>query len=351
MAKHLAVIVFLMLITGLLIYYLYLKPEPFNNTTQPIVTTTQPIVTTPQITCPQPVAESPLSIISRYFGIGFNIYPANNTNQATTPTNITTSLFLIEHIPILHNSTLGSMYAISSDGQLTIKLRNDQDATQWWSLVKKTDSNSLYYIVIPYTLSNATPQSALQYENGNLALRPYNTSGFESQKWITSTNKITRGIPVLNYNPASMFTPEFDPYSSTNTVTSSGLAQQNDKQVADVVSAIKTNIQQYLNQIGANQNVPKITTSSLGNKDMPLSINLNLGTGGSTLSSFANIDGTTTSADILSLLDKYENISSPTNSMLYSTSDLQSALNNNGCSSFNIKDYTSNRVSSCNCKL
>jgi hypothetical protein len=344
--KHLPIIVLLMVITGLLIYYLYMKPENFDPST------------CPQITCPQ-VSSSPipLSVVSRYFGIGFNIYPANNTSQLTLSTNMTnTNLYLIEHIPVVHNSTLGSMYAISSDGQLTIKLRNDQDPTQWWTLTSQSDNSSTYYTITPFTQS--TTPMALQYENGNIALRPYNPPGFESQKWITSNNKVTRGIPVLNYNPASMFTPEFDPYSSTNNVSS--LSQQNNQQVNEVMSTIKANIQQYLEQIGSTQNtVPQVSSSALGNKEMPLNINVNLEgsssntNGGSTLSAFANIDGTTTPNDILSLLSKYESNTGANNTQyLYSTSDLQTALNKKGgCPSLNIGDYTNGRVSTCNCKL
>jgi hypothetical protein len=210
---------------------------------------------------------------------------------------------------------------------------------------------------MPYTLINAKPQYSLQYENGNLSLRPYNSSGFESQKWITSSTKVTRGIPVLNYSPSSMFTPEFDPYAATNSITPSTLNQQNSQQVTDVLSAVKANIQQYLTQIGGEKNVPQVSGSSLGNKQLPLNINLNLGAssnipipGGSTSSAFANIDGTTSSADVLSLLNKYENTGN--NPSLYSTNNLQNVLStNNGCSTINVADYTSNRVSSCNCKL
>ena len=364
--KNLPIIVLLMIVTGLLIYYLYMKPENFTGpqTTgaqTTVAQTTGAQTTAPQVTCPQATStQLPLSVVSRYFGIGFNVYPANNTNQSTLPTNITNSnLFLIEHIPVVHNNTLGSMYAISTDGQLTIKLRNDQDPTQWWVLAIRTDGSSRYYVITPFTQN--TTEMALQYENGNLALRPYTSPGFESQKWITSSNKVTRGIPVLNYNPASMFTPEFDPYSSSNNVSSSSLSQQNSQQVSEVMNAVKANIQQYLAQIGSTQNsVPPVSSSSLGNKDMPLNINLNLGggstsgiAGGSTLSAFANIDGSTTPNDILSLLNKYENITGTNDTQyLYSTSDLQTALNKNGgCPSLNIGDYTSNRVSTCNCKL
>jgi hypothetical protein len=345
-----------------------LKPSNKEKFTEPIIDPST--ITTPQISCPQAtIAQLPISIVSRFFGIGFNIYPANNTTQATLPTNITnTNLFLIEHIPVVYNNTLGSMYAISSDGQLTIKLRNEQDPTQWWVLTSKSDNTSSYYIITPFT-QNISTSMALQYENGNLALRPYTTPGFESQKWITSTTKITRGIPVLNYNPASMFTPEFDPYSTTTNINTTSLTQQNSQQVSDVLSAIKANIQQYLTQIG-NTNQAASSTSSLGNQDAPLNINLNLGgsgsgsaggsagsgsiPGGSTLSAFANISGNASPSDILSLLDRYETTTgSATNAdTLYSTNDLQSALNTtSGCSTVNIGDYTSNRVSSCNCKL
>jgi hypothetical protein len=360
--KNLLIILLLMLTTGLLIYYLYMKPKYTNVEQFAQPNTTVSNITYPQITCPQAtITQLPISIVSRFFGIGFNIYPANNTGNAVLPSNITnTNLFLIEHIPVIFNNTLGSMYAISSDGLLTIKLRNDQDSTQWWVLTPKTDNTSSYYIITPFT-QNTPTNLALQYENGNIALRPYNNdSSFESQKWITSTVKITRGIPVLNYNPASMFTPEFDPYSTTTNINSTSLSQQNSQQISEVLSAVKANIQQYLTQIGStNQSVPGVSASSLGNKDLPLNINLNLGTknntipGGSTLSAFANLSGTTTPSDILSLLDKYENTTDDKkNDKLYLTSDLQTALNTSeNCTTLNIGDYTSNRVSSCNCKL
>jgi hypothetical protein len=208
---------------------------------------------------------------------------------------------------------------------------------------------------MPYDNINQTPQLALQYENGNLALRPFNEPGFESQKWILSNNKITRGVPVLNYSPASMFTPEFDPYSTSTVINNNTISQQNNQQVNDVINLVKTNIQQYLATIGAtqNQNVPPVSQSSLGNKDMPLNINVNLGSSSSnSRSAFDNISGSTTGSDILSLLNKYENTQNRDDNIVYTSTDLQTALQNiQGCKNINIGDYTSNRVSSCNCKL
>ena len=391
--KNLLIIFVLMCISGLIIYYLYLKPETFysdDTISTPLASaasatsatsstpasstsstpasstsstsasaTSSTLVQVPTVTCPQPTLNNvPVSVVSRFFGIGFNIYSIN-----TSPYNISqNNLYLIEHIPIVHNNTLGSMYAISSGGQLTIKLRNNQDSTQWWKLISKVSNGKTYYIIKPFA-ENSAMDVALQYENGNLALRPYMAEQeFESQKWITSNVKVTRGIPVINYNPASMFTPEFDPYSSVDTIKTSSLDQQNSQQVSDVISTIKSNIQQYLTQIsGTTENVPVISASSLGNKDMPLNISLNLGTvgssldnllSGSTRSGFANIDGTTTTTDVLSLLDKYENINNPNQQSEFKNTDLKTALNTiNGYKQFNLSDYTSNRVSSCNCTL
>ena len=287
-----------------------------TTTTSGLTTTTTlyPTTTTMPALCPQATLFNvPASVISRYFGIGFNIYLVNNNAQ-----NSQSNLYLIEHIPIIYNNTLGSMYSISNDGQLTIKLRSEQDSTQWWNIVRMSMNDSVsnqpYYIIKPFS-QNIITDVALQYENGNLALRPYSISNiYESQKWITSNVKVTRGIPVLNYNPASMFTAEFDPYSSSDTVTSSSLDKQNSQQVSDVLNTIKTNIKQYLTQIGgSSQVVQPVSASSLGNKEMPLNINLNLGGKpnnnnklSSSLSSFSNVNGSTTKNDMLSLLDKYE---------------------------------------------
>lgn len=350
--KNLILIILLMLVSGLLIYYLYLKPEPFEITTLP--QTTMPVPSG----CPTLPPPLPIAVLSRYFGVGFNIYPTNGTSAATIASSNSKSnnvIFLIEHIPVVYNGSVGSMYAVSN-GQLTIKLRNDLDTEQWWVFNSASDSTSTYYTISPYNMINTTPQLALQYENGNLSIRPLKTT-FESQKWIYSDTPITRSIPVLNYEPASLFTPEFNPISSNNMSSTSSISQSNNQQVNDVINFIKTNIHQYLATIGATPqgNIPAVSASSLGNKDMPLNINVNLGTmaGGTSKSAFDNITGTTTGGDLLSLLDKYETSQQvPTSNQLFSSSDLSTALQTNqGCASLNIGDYTSNRVSSCNCKL
>ena len=378
--KNLIIIVVLMLISGLLIYYLYLKPEAFQNihnaniknnhtntietffgaspaATQPITTTsssTSPSVVVPVIsnnqlqpsfTCPPVGNNTSLSIISKTYGIGFNMYPVSTQSNNT---------YLIEHIPIVYNNTLGSMYAVSVDGLLTIQQRNEQDTSQWWIITKLSNMQTDTYVIKPSNSAKLATPSALQYENGSLALRPYTEPGFPGQQWIMSSTKITRGVPVLNFNPASMFTTEFDPYSTSNSITSSSLDQHNTQQVSEVVSAIKSNIQQYLKQNSINDTVQQMSASSLGNKELPLNINLNLGK--STLSKFADITGSTTKSDVLSLLDKYENPNTysqdSTNKPLYATTDLQTVLQSNtSCSPLNLSDYTSNRVSSCNCKL
>ena len=350
---NLTLILILMVITGFIIYFMYLKPESFT-TTEPATTlapaTTKSPTTTYNACASQATPIVPAAIVSRYFGVGFNIYSVNNPVLSSSSL---TNVFLIEHIPITSTGTAGGMYAITSDGSFTIKIKNFDDSTQWWNMLTLTDStNNTKYYVMQSFVNNSV---ALQYENGNLSARPFTSPGFEAQKWLTSTVKITRGIPVLNVSPASMFTTEFDPYSSSySTLTSTNnLTDANNKQVSDVVNAVKSGIQQYLAQMETTQPT-QVSASSLGNKDMPLSVNLNLnGSRLSGVSNFDNVTGSTSNSDILSILDKYEaNSSNNNNNSLYTINDLQNQLNTyQGCKLLNVNDYTSNRVSTCNCKL
>jgi len=356
---NLTMILFLMIITGFIIYFLYFKPEHFNpssttsnstipNSTMPNSQT--PNCTIPVVTCPNTLSTLPVAIISRYFGVGFNIYPVNRTSLSTTQNQ----LYLIEHIPITPTGTSGGMYSISSDGAFTIKLKNNDDPTQWWIMTEFRDTidDSYYQIIQPYSKTS----TALQYANGSLSIRPYTAPGYEGQKFLKSSTTVTRGIPVLNYSPGSMFTTEFDPYSTTSSISTSNLTDSNNKQVTDVVSAVKSGIQQYLSKMSSTNSNGQLTSSSLGNKDMPLSVNLNLDSLSNGRSNFDNVNGSTSIKDILSILDKYESQSQNNNTnsqTLYSQNDLQNQLStsSNGCKLFNINDYTSNRVSSCNCKL
>jgi len=359
---NLTIILFLMIITGFIIYFIYLKPEHFDpsstmsSTTIPSTTissTTIPstaISSTVPFICPDNTSTLPVAIISRYFGIGFNIYPV----ISSSPNAIQKQMFMIEHIPITPTGTSGGMYSISSDGTFTIKIKNNDDPTQWWNMIELMDSidNSPYIIMQPFTKTTM----ALQYANGSLSIRPYTAPGFEGQKFLKSDVVITRGIPVLNYSPSSMFTTEFDPYSTTSSISTSSLSESNNKQVNDVVSAVKSSIQQYLSQMSSTQSNGQVTSSALGNKDMPLSVNLNLGDSRSGVSNFANVTGGTSNDDIISILNKYESKSENNgfgSRTILSQNDLQNQLNTsgNGCKTFNINDYTSNRVSTCNCKL
>ena len=361
--QNLTIILFLMIITGFIIYFMYLKPEQFEttipstipNTTSPM--TTSPMTTVPMMSRPvttisnicqnnQPVI--PVAIISRYFGVGFNIYPVNTANN----------LFLIEHIPITTTGTAGGMYSISSDGNFTIKIKNINDQTQWWNMTNLIDNidKSDYIVMKPYS----KPDIALQYANGSLSIRPYINTGFEGQKFLKSNTIVSRGIPVLNNSPSSMFTTEFDPYS-TSTSTMTNLSDSNDKQVSDVVNAVKTSIQQYLSKVSSSQPTGQVSASSLGNKEMPLNINLNLGNSSNGISNFENVTGATSDEDILSILNKYESQSGSDifssggggNKTFYLQSDLQNQIDttSSGCKLQNLNDYTSNRVSTCNCKI
>ena len=319
---------------------------PYVSTASTVAATVGSTVaasTIPAATCPPVIPPIPASIISRYFGVGYNVNPVPNQKDYYT----------IQYVPTLTSSTkvLGGVFIMTDDtNALSYETKNDMARRQWWKFTKFTDpkSSNPYYIVQPVNTTDLP--LALQYENGNLALRVYdNMNIYEGQKWLVSQQVMSTAIRTKDYMTASLFTPEFDPYSSTSAGTT--LNTQNDKQVDEVINVVKSGIQAYLKQMGTAQPTGP-SASSLGQKAMPISINLNLSESPkagvskfSNISHFANLDGSVSETDVLSLLDKY-------NSNQNSTSDLLMQMGTNqGCKTFNIGDYTSNRVSSCNCKV
>ena len=314
-------IIVLMLVTGFVVYYLYYRPETFVGTNMK----KHSIEGFDDVTL-----ANANSIMSKTFGVGFNIF------KTTTGTN-----YMVEHQPITSTGTRGGVYALTSDGLLTIKLRNEQDNYQLWNINEMTDSgdSSKYFVVQP----NNNANMALMYANGNLYLRPLDASNM-SQRWTLSTETVTRGVPVLNSMPASMFSTEFTPFSAASLGTGS-----NNQQVNDVLNAVKLGIQQYLSQMSQSQPSGNITSSSLGTRDSPLSVTLDLGQSG--VAPFKNIDrfGTGYESDVITLLNRYENTSDKT---LFSKTDLERELARiGGCTNVNLADYTSNRIGQCNCKL
>ena len=336
-------------------------------------TTTKSLATTTTLNAcapaPPPVVYN--SIMSRYFGVGFNITKLDYND---------TEAYLISHIPTISNGTLGGCYALSQDSSLTIKLQNSSDPSQLWQITKNSNSTAtdVYYTIFPVT----TNKFALHYENGNLAVRPYNPI-FEGQKWVLDTSVIKRGIPVLNYSPASLFTPEFDPYGEFTSLknSSSNITDANGQQINDVINTVKSGIQQYLGQLNNKQQAAQISSSSLGQKDQPLNINFSINSGADQIpseisqkSSFADVDNTgnttptatstasgsasdnaTQSQFFDTIMMKYGSTASPgsnKNVQLYNRNDLLNEINSSDkCKILNLNDYTSNRVSSCNCKL
>jgi len=402
MDNNLNIIIFILMIcTGFIFYFLYMKNiDNFDISTQPETTSTQPETTStqgettstqpettstqgettttqPETTTTQPETTStqgettstqpettttqgesiptftqldidklcnskdstPIykSIMSRYFGVGFNIEYVENKDA-----------YLINHIPTTSTGTLGGNYAVSNDNMLTIRLKNSIDYTQLWKIIEKTDTKSKYYIVQPFEKDTF----ALQYENGNLALRPYNSNNnFENQKWILNNTNITRGIPVLNYSPGSLFTSEFDPYSTPNTY-SNNITEQNSQQINDVISNIKTGVQQYLGQLDNKYQAEQVSSSSLGQQETPLNINLNLSS--KKKDSFTNVNNNDLSNEMIDIMDRYGSSKTQGSKYteLYKKTDLENELNKyQGCKLLNINDYTSNRVGSCNCKI
>jgi len=358
----------LMAASGFIFYYMFLKPEHFTvieSFTDDDETISPDDETTPTdaftFSCPTQQPPPWKSIISKVSGIGLNV-------NAVTPqggiSNSDQQLYVIESIPTTKTDVLGGVYAIDSNNLLTIVIKNDNDINQFWTLNKMTDSTgTTCYNVMPYVQNVSGVQYALQYENGNLSFRPHSPS-FTAQQWLASQTVFTKGIPILNYNPISLYSPEFNAFGN-NTISSNNLNDQNNKQVNDVVNLIKQSVQQYMSQLTASTSgTNNISSSSFGNSANPLNINVMLEK--QSTSNFANVPTPTGSNmgyaniadtnDVISLLDKYESAANPpvdnSGFMLYKKTDLQNSLQSKiPITSINMNDYVQNPVSSCNCKL
>jgi len=121
------IIFILMTVTGFLIYFMYFKIQDnfgVSTTTNPMTTFTAAPTATPTAaptaapTTAPPVCTPVLpdvltnSIMSRFFGVGFNIEYIKEADG-----------YLINHIPTISSGILGGCYAISSDILLTNKLK------------------------------------------------------------------------------------------------------------------------------------------------------------------------------------------------------------------------------------
>lgn len=343
----------LMLLTGIVVYYLYMRPEHFathSTNTNPTKKAPREHFANPPL-CPCPSGQSPTinSIISKFSGIGINVTQALSQNSE--------QLYQINVVPVSSNSVIGSVYAVDNDNKLTTVILNSNDVNQLWTITEITPANGTpINVVKPYVQKVTGIDYALQYENGSLSLRQYNPD-FESQHWLTSTTTFNQGIPVVA-NRVDIYTPEFAPVGNfaIGSGTSSTLEGKNSQQVNDVINLIKAGVQQYMSQLSSATNgTGQISSSSLGNAANPLKVNVNIGGGVSGISKFEDILPATKN-DVVVLLDQYEQSHMPQlnydNYRLYKKSDLEVALQKvSPMSAPDARDYVSKTISTCNCKL
>ncbi len=340
--KKLNLIIFsLFLVIGFVVYYVYMKPEHFYGEND-----------TPN-NCPTLAATTYNSIISKYSGIGINI---NSVTPDIGNLNTDQQLYQIQSIPVTQTDILGGVYAVSDDNTLTIVIQNKNDINQLWTFNQITDAqNNTAYIIKPYIQKVAGIEYALQYENGTLSFRPYDPI-FQSQHWLLSTSTFNKGIPILSYNPLSIYTAEFNPnapvsgYSNVNS-----LDNQNTKQVNDVLNLVKQGVQQYMNKLNTStNNTGTISSSSIGNSSNPLNINLNISKNNSETFTDVNTDTPLPTSSVIDLLNKYEAATTPYDNSdytLYKLTDLQASLKNTKYSSVNPDEWVYKSIGSCNCKL
>jgi hypothetical protein len=304
--------------------------------------------------CPtQPLTYN--SIISKYSGIGINI-------KSVTPeiSNLSTEqqLYQIESIPVYKTDILGGVYAVSDDNTLTIVIQNKNDINQLWILHEITDAqNNTVYIVKPYLQKVSGVEFALQYENGTLSYRPFDIN-FQSQQWILSTSTFNKGIPILSYNPLSIYTAEFNPNAVVSGNSNiNNLDNQNTRQVNDVLNLVKQGVQQYMSQLSTTtNNTGNISSSSIGNESNPLNINLSIAKNNQ--ESFIDVTNTPTpTSSVIDLLNKYEAATTPfdkSDYTLYKLTDLEGLLKNTTSrysSNLDPDEWVYKSIGSCNCQL
>lgn len=346
--KKLNLIIFsIFLVIGFVIYYVYMKPEHFYSESD-----------IPD-NCPTQSLQNYNSIISKYSGIGINI---NSVTPDIGNLNNDQQLYQIQSIPLYQTDVLGGVYAVSDDNTLTIVIQNKNDINQLWTLNEITDSqNNIVYIVKPYLNKVSGIEYALQYENGTLSFRPFDPN-FQSQHWLPSTSTFNKGIPILSYNPLSIYTAEFNPNASVSGNSNvNNLDNQNTKQVNDVLNLVKQGVQQYMTQLtNTTNNTGNISSSSIGNSSNPLNINLTIAknNSGSGSETFTNIDDTPKpTSSVIDLLNKYEAATTPYDTSdftLYKLSDLEESLKKTTSrysSTINPDEYVYKRIGSCNCEL
>lgn len=338
----------------LIVLILYVLMNNSSNTVESFSATPDPSATQlPPPVCPTPRIldwwdSSPVkSIISKYSGVSINVRPA--AYQSYSGGNLDSDYQVL--IESSNKSIPEGVLSVGSDGTFSKSLNNPSDTNQLWkikqiktaedlrtlvnkpSLSVSNTENYPYFMLVTANSISSTNVRALQYENGTLSVRL--VGDYISQQWDVNKVNTIPGIPILDNNQLSNFSPEYMP---------AGVASS----TAMLNAATNSQIMNTLNQIlgfvqstGINNAPSQSVFGTTGASSAPLTVNIKLGsnasravstTGATSVSNFANTDART-------LLKQYDDAQL---GKMLGTKGTATAESLNGlCATPNMSDYIS----------
>lgn len=351
--KHLLVAVIILFMIAVIIYInesstsasskiseSFVLPE---DTPLPDVTTMPPCK--PQTPTPTSwwSTTSVKSIISKYSGIGINVTPTDFLNYSGG--NVDSNYQVM--VESANTSIPKGALAVSNTGVFSKSLINNLDTNQIWKLKKITSADDLktlignptmivspvnnpYFVVVALNSLTTAPVRALQYENGTLSVRPL--GDYVAQQWDLSPVNVTPGIPILNSNQLSSFSPEYVDGGVANSVAMANASKNN-----EIMSTLNQ-ILGFVQATGINQAPTQSVfgSTSTNAASTPLTINVKLGSNtGRAVTSAAGFAST----DPVSLLKQYDD--AQIGKLLGTTATAAPAALGGLCTTPNMSDYVS----------
>lgn len=283
------------------------------------------------------------SIVSKYSGIGINVTPANFPNYSGGDS---TSNYQVM-VESANTSIPKGALSVSNNGVFSKSLINSSDNSQLWQIKQITSTdylkqlignptmtvspvNNPYFVVVSLNSLTTAPVRALQYENGTLSVRPL--GDYVSQQWDLSPINVTPGIPILNNNQLSSFSPEYVDGGVANSVAMANASKNNE------IMATLNQILGFVQSTGINQAPTQSVFGSTATNaaSTPLTINVKLGSNvGRAVTSSAGFAST----DPVSLLKQYDN--AQVAKLLGTSITAEPATLGGLCTTPNMSDYVS----------
>lgn len=231
------------------------------------------------------------SIYSRFFGIGINVSPATDMDNANI--NSKYLVFIESNNEDIPKGAL----SLDDQGTYSVQVPNGYNPEQQWEIkliksaddfklldsnVELNDNEKFPFAVVVKKNESSGIYHSLHYDNGSIGVRPLHN--YETQKWIIGKDSVSQpAIQILNTNQYTKLTPE---YRESDTTTASAVAQRQagyDPSTQNLMLQQLTNsnqaevmrsIEQIVNLLQKEGKMETPSETTFGKK--PLTINLRL---------------------------------------------------------------------------